>query len=80
MDLRNKYTLTIPYDDATTLPFMRAYHNPVKSAETVATRFSATNNTLNWNLGHGQSTSLNDIRASDTSVLHGSGGWLGQAS
>jgi hypothetical protein len=47
------HTLTIPYDDATTLPFMRAYRNPVKSAEAMAAQFSVTD-ALNQNLGHGQ--------------------------
>jgi hypothetical protein len=43
MDLRKQHTLTIPYDDATTLPFMRAYHNPVNSAEAVAASFGTIN-------------------------------------
>jgi hypothetical protein len=47
------HTLTIPYDDATTLPFMRAYRDPAKSAEAVAAHFSVTD-ALNQNLGHGQ--------------------------
>jgi hypothetical protein len=47
------HTLTIPYDDATTLPFMRAYRNPVKSAEAMAAQFSVTD-AMNQNLGHGQ--------------------------
>jgi hypothetical protein len=48
-----RHTLTIPYDDATTLPFMRTYRDPAKSAEAVAAQFSVTD-ALNQNLGHGQ--------------------------
>jgi hypothetical protein len=48
-----RHTLTIPYDDATGLPFLRAYRDPAKSAEAVAAQFSVTD-ALNQNLGHGQ--------------------------